>query len=52
MSAQLRLAILAKTQRSCCAMQQGVAGKQLRESWRDSPMAPVQKPVIDKKGPI
>lgn len=49
MSAQLRHANLATTQRSYYAMQQGVAGRQLRESWRDSIVVPAQKPVIEKK---
>ena len=49
MSAQLRHATIATTQRSYYAMQQGVAGKQLRDSWRDSVVVPAQKPVIEKK---
>jgi integrase len=49
MSAQLRHSNLATTQRSYYRMEQGVAGKHLRDSWRDSAVIPAQKPVIERK---
>jgi len=49
MSAQLRHSSLATTQRSYYRMQQGVAGKRLRDSWKETPIIATQKPVIDKK---
>jgi hypothetical protein len=52
MSAQLRHATIATTQRSYYAMQQGVAGKQLKQSYRSAGSITAQNPVIDKKWDI
>ncbi|MDW5563935.1 MAG: hypothetical protein SA339_11985 [Methanomassiliicoccus sp.] len=49
MSAQLRHNSLATTQRPYYRMQQGVAGKQLRDSWKESPVIATRKPVIENK---
>jgi hypothetical protein len=48
MSAQLRHSNLATTQHSYYWMQQGVAGKHLRESYKISGSINAQKPVIEK----
>jgi hypothetical protein len=35
------------TQRSYYAMEQGVAGRQLRNAWKEHPMKVLKNPVID-----
>jgi integrase len=50
MSAQLRHTNLATTQRSYYAMQQGVAGRQLKKSFNISGSITAQDPVIEKNG--
>jgi integrase len=50
MSALLRHASVATTQKSYFAMERGVAGKQLRDAWKEHPIAsPIkhEKAVID-----
>ena len=37
------------TQRSYYAMEQGVAGRQLRNAWKEHPIKVHQNPVIDQK---
>jgi integrase len=49
MSAQLRHSNLATTQRSYRRMQQGVAGKELRKSYKKSGSITAQNPVIENK---
>ena len=49
MSAQLRHANLATTQRSYYAMQQGVAGRKLRESCKSADLISAQKGVLTMK---
>ena len=51
MSAQLRHTNLATTQRSYYRMEQGVAGRQLRDAWKGTALntSSSQKPVIDNK---
>jgi hypothetical protein len=52
MFAQLRHANLDTTQRSYYAMQQGVAGKQLRDSWKETPIIATRKPIIENRWDI
>jgi integrase/recombinase XerD len=52
MSAQLRHATIATTQRSYYSMQQGVAGRQLKKSYKGPGSITAQDPVIDKKWDI
>jgi len=52
MSAQLRHSNLATTQRSYYAMQQGVAGKKLRESYRTSGLITTQQGVIENESDV
>lgn len=52
MSAQLRHSSYSTTQRYCLKMEQGAAGKQLKDAWKDSPtLAPqnARNPVIGRK---
>jgi hypothetical protein len=49
MSAQLRHSNLATTKRSYYRMLQGVAGKELRKSYKGSGSETAQDPVIEKK---
>lgn len=49
MSAQLRHASVTTTQRSYYAMEQGVAGRQLRNAWKEHPFKVLKNPVIDGK---
>ena len=52
MSAQLRHSSYSTTQKYYFKMEQGAAGKQLKDAWKDSPiLAPnnTKNPVIDKK---
>lgn len=50
MSAQLRHKTLGQTQRSYYRMEQGAAGKQLKNAWKNGPAVIVTpKPVIDSK---
>ena len=49
MSAQLRHASVTTTQRSYYAMEQGVAGRQLRNAWKEHPINVPKNPVIDQK---
>ena len=48
MSAQLWHSSLNTTQKFYYRMERGVAGKQLRDAWKNNPIN-AQKPVIDKK---
>lgn len=48
MSAQLRHTNLATTQRSYFRMQQGVAGKQLKDAWKEHPIVFPENTVIKK----
>jgi bisphosphoglycerate-independent phosphoglycerate mutase (AlkP superfamily) len=51
MSAQLRHASIATTQKSYYAMERGVAGKRLRDAWKEHPIASSikhEKAVIDQ----
>lgn len=48
MSAQLRHTNLATTQKSYFAMERGVAGKQLRDAWKEHPVTSIaQRPAIN-----
>ncbi len=49
MSAQLRHRNLATTQRSYYRMEEGVAGKRLKNAWKDRPVHNAQTPVIEKE---
>jgi hypothetical protein len=49
MSAQLRHASVTTTQRSYYAMEQGVAGRQLRNAWKEHPIKMLKNPVINQK---
>jgi len=49
MSAQLRHASVTTTQRSYYAMERGVAGRQLRNAWKEHPIVGHQNPVIESK---
>lgn len=48
MSAQLKHTSLATTQRSYYRMEQGVAGKQLKDAWKGSQVIVPQNPVYEK----
>jgi len=48
MSAQLRHTTVATTQRSYLRMQQGVAGKQLKDAWKENPIETHRTPFIEK----
>jgi hypothetical protein len=48
LSAQLRYSNLTTTHRSYFRMRQGVAGKQLRDSWRASAEIPHECPLLKK----
>ncbi|MGD1060112.1 MAG: site-specific integrase [Methanomassiliicoccales archaeon] len=49
MSAQLRHASVTTTQRSYYAMERGVAGRQLRNAWKEHPINVLKNPVIDSE---
>jgi len=36
------------TQRSYCAMEQGIASRQLRNAWKEHPIKVLKNPVIDR----
>jgi hypothetical protein len=49
MSAQLRHASMTTTQRSYYAIERGVAGRQLKNAWKEHPINVSKNPVIDLK---
>jgi integrase len=50
MSAQLRHKTVGQTQKSYYRMEQGAAGRQLKNAWKNGPaVIATQKPVIDSK---
>jgi len=49
MSAQLRHASMTTTQRSYYAMERGVAGRQLKDAWREHPIKMHDTPLIELK---
>jgi integrase/recombinase XerD len=49
MSIQLRHSTVATTQKSYLLIEQGRAGNQLHDSWKDNPIIEQQKPLIEKK---